>query len=95
MADLLEIGDIIFNKTDVEDMAFEPQATTILYGTALTNSENGMVTVQIDDAYYDADDALPPVKLARKGYNDPAEVYHQPLRDYGWTATLYADHCLS
>ena len=45
--------------------------------------------------YYDADDALPPVKLARKGYNDPAEVYHQPLRDYGWTATLYADHCLS
>ncbi len=45
--------------------------------------------------YYDADDVLPPVKLARKGYNSPYEVYHQPLRDYGWTATLYADHRLS
>ena len=45
--------------------------------------------------YYDADDALPPVKLARKGYNSPFEVYHQPLRDYGWTATLYIDNSFS
>ena len=45
--------------------------------------------------YYDADDSLPPIKLARKGYYSPDEVYHQALRDYGWTATLYIDNQLS
>lgn len=45
--------------------------------------------------YYDADDVTPPPLLARKGYNSPEEVFHQPLRDYGWTATLYLDNQLS
>ena len=41
--------------------------------------------------FYDADDETPPPLLARKGYNDPVDVFHQPLRDYGWTAALYID----
>ncbi|MCQ2380428.1 MAG: alpha,alpha-trehalase, partial [Victivallaceae bacterium] len=41
--------------------------------------------------YYDADGKLPPPSMDRKGYNSPVEVYHQPLRDYGWTAALYID----
>ncbi|MCQ2377741.1 MAG: hypothetical protein MJ016_00820 [Victivallaceae bacterium] len=43
--------------------------------------------------YYDADDQIPPQKLLRKGSNDAFSVFHQPLRDYGWTAALYADIC--
>ncbi|NMA42386.1 MAG: flagellar biosynthesis protein FlgM [Oligosphaeraceae bacterium] len=44
--------------------------------------------------YYDALEQLPPVKLDRKGPNDIFKVYQQPLRDYGWTATLYIDTCM-
>jgi len=44
--------------------------------------------------YYDALEQLPPIKLDRKGANDIFDVYRQPLRDYGWTATLYIDTCM-
>lgn len=42
--------------------------------------------------YYDAQDAVPPTQLMRKGkvdFNHP----HRVIRDYGWTATLYVDWC--
>ena len=56
MADLLEIGDIIFNKQDVEDIVFDPPETTILYGIALTDSRDGKVTVMLDDPVYSSED---------------------------------------
>lgn len=43
--------------------------------------------------FYDADDVLPPCRLDRKGPNNIYGVFNQPLRDYGWTATLYIDRC--
>ena len=43
--------------------------------------------------FYDADDKLPPCDLDRKGPNNPYDPLCQPLRDYGWTGTLYIDRC--
>lgn len=45
--------------------------------------------------FYDAERQLDPPQLPRKGANDPANPYHQPLFDYGWTATLYLDMVMS
>lgn len=42
--------------------------------------------------YYDPDDNIPPLHLPRKGKHAPYEAwYHQPILDYGWSATLYVD----
>ena len=46
--------------------------------------------------FYDDRLELDPPKLMRKGKNAPEiSPFHQPFSDYGWTATLYIDMCLS
>ena len=42
--------------------------------------------------FFDARNETPPPQLLRKGKCAPEESpYHQVFKDYGWTATLYAD----
>jgi glycogen debranching enzyme len=45
--------------------------------------------------FYDDQRVDDPPKLLRKGSNDPANPYHQVLRDYGWSASLYVEMLLA
>jgi neutral trehalase len=41
--------------------------------------------------FYDEEGLLGPDHLPRKGRLERKSAYHQPIHDYGWTSTLYAD----
>lgn len=57
MAGLDEIASILFNQNeDTEAPASALSSTTIIYGTALADSEDGEVLVLLDDAIYSLDD---------------------------------------
>lgn len=50
-ATLDEIGALLFGPSSPQE-----QQTTIFYATAVTDSESGEVTIQMDDAVYDEAD---------------------------------------
>lgn len=58
MVGLDELSAILFGGSGEKSVPTESGApqTTIIYGTALTNSADGVVTVKLDDAIYAADD---------------------------------------
>ena len=58
MVDLDELGVILFKGAEEKGIAAADRApsTNIIYGTALADSEDGFVQVQLDDAIYADDD---------------------------------------
>ena len=53
-----ELSALLFNGTreDSINKSVSKNQTTIIYGTAITGSSNGLVTVRLDDAVYAEDD---------------------------------------
>lgn len=54
-----QISALLFKGTreNSVNQSLGKNQTTIIYGTAITSSSNGSVTVKLDDAIYSADDA--------------------------------------
>ncbi len=60
MSKINELSALLFNGTSedaVNSSVGEQSATKIIYGWAVTDSENGLVTVRLDDAIYALDDS--------------------------------------
>jgi neutral trehalase len=64
----------------------------LIRSRSLTVLEQGVERHGTFFEFYDDRLEVEPPELQRKGKGSPGEgPYHQPLRDYGWTATLYLD----
>lgn len=68
----------------------------LIRSRSLTVLEQGVERHNTFFEFYDDRLEVEPTRLQRKGKGRPEEgPYHQPLHDYGWTATLYLDLILT
>jgi putative isomerase len=68
----------------------------LIRSRSLTVLEQGVERHGTFFEFYDDRLEVEPTQLRRKGKGRPEEgPYHQPLHDYGWTATLYLDLILT